>query len=319
MIRKVRFGIRTGLSLAFLLLASCSKSPGTELPIGKPVFSYKYEAVTELFISKRDPGEPWWTARVKQEGWLGPQAVTPRWIVLEAPEGANLTDRLVDGSFVRHLLDSLSTLRKTGNTLSGTDSSFGLAPEWTKLNWKVDSRNLELLLGAPASIGEGRAARIGNERLVVDGAALDMLRLITGFDRIRHRRLATWTLDDADRTQIKWFTPQGKPASSWSAERQSGDWAKPGGSAARPKMIPFKKSPDKALEGIAHLQIERFDLPKESFQQPWVIIEWLDRKDHRLVIEVDHDLRAKTSDRPEAVFQLYDGARAILSTGNFEN
>ncbi|NDD90687.1 hypothetical protein EBZ37_01160, partial [bacterium] len=224
-----------------LLLAACSKPGSSAFAIGQPVFSFNYESVSEFFIAKKNPGEPAWTARLAQEGWLGPQQVTPRWVIREVSEGRILSDQLVDGSFIRHLLDNLRTLRKTGTTLSGSDASFGLSPEWTRLAWKEGDRRFELLLGAPAPNKGGRYAKIGEERLIVDGAALDMLELITGFHRIRHQRLITWTLDDADRVNLKWFGADGKLTTQWSAERYSGDWARPQGPSSGATPRPFKK------------------------------------------------------------------------------
>ena len=117
-----------------------------------------------------------WSARFARDGWLGPQQVTPRWLIRQAPEGLSPSDSIADGGFLLHLLDSLRQLRKVGTTLSGEDAGFGLLPARTRLEWTDRTRRFELLLGAAAD-GGGRYARIGNERLVVNGAALDMLDL----------------------------------------------------------------------------------------------------------------------------------------------
>ncbi len=305
-------GARFGLALPVLLLAfaaGCTKSELAELPAGKPVFSYDYEAVRELMVSRNEPSFEPWTARFVQDGWLGPQQVTPRWVIQQAPEGVSPTDVLADGGFLRHLLDSLKGLRKVGSTPNGDDSGFGLRPAWTRLQWTEGKRRFEILLGSPVASG-GRYARIGKERLIVNGAALEMLALMPGFQKTRHQKLLTWALDDADRVKIRWTRPQ----SSWTVERHSGAWA---AAAGRVGTKAFGTAADTALEAIAHLQIEQFDLPASSFSLPEISIEWLDRNENRLVVEIDAELRARTSDRPGSVFRLHAGARALLAPARF--
>ena len=303
---------RKAAALILIVAASaCTRPASPVLETGKPVFQFDYEKVQELLISRGEPGQSPWTARLSVDGWLGPQQVTPRWRIQQAPEGQILADSLADGSFVRHLLDSLRGLRKTAGTPEGDDAGFGLLPAWTRLEWKEGEKKFEILLGSNFS-GGGRYARIGNERLVVNGATLDMLGMVEAFERTRYRKLFTWTLDDADRVTIRWSGGQlgARKAENWSGERQTGDWAKSGGKA-------FSKSPDPQLEAVAHLQIDQFELAPETFSAPAVAIEWVDRNDHRLLIEVDANLMARSSDRPGTVFRLHPGAREILTYSRF--
>ena len=276
--------------------------------MGQPVFSYDYESVRELLVSRNEPDGSPWSARFARDGWLGPQQVTPRWLIRQAPEGLSPTDSIADGGFLLHLLDSLRQLRKVGTTLSGEDAGFGLLPARTRLEWTDGTRRFELLLGAAAD-GGGRYARIGSERLVVNGAALDMLQMMASFQKTRHQRLLTWTLDDADRVTIRWSSP----AASWAAERSTGEWTRPGTRGAGR----FSRPPGDALEALAHLQVASFDLPNEDFGKPTVTLEWLDRNDRRLFVEVDSRLRARSSDRPGAIFQLHPGAAGVLSRTRF--
>jgi hypothetical protein len=302
--------VRLGLSILFLALAAgCTKSEPEALPVGKPVFSFDYEAVRELLISRNEPSAEPWTARYAQNGWLGPQQVTPKWIIQQAPESITASDALADGSFLRHLLDSLRGLRKVSSTLNGDDSSFGLLPAWTRLEWVDGKRRFEVLLGAPVATG-GRYARIGNERLVVNGAALDMISMMPAFQKTRHQKLMTWALDDADRVNIRWM----RPKTAWAAERSSGAWAPVGGTT---NTRGFGAAAEAALEAIAHLQIEQFDLSTSSFTRPEITIEWLDRKENKLVVEIDSELRARSSDRPGSIFLLHSGARRLLAPSGF--
>jgi hypothetical protein len=294
--------------LMFSFAGACTKPEPQALAVGKPVFSFDYESVRELLISRNEPTGQTWTATFGQDGWLGPQQVTPRWLVKQAPEGLVLSDSLADGGFLRHLLDSLKGLRKVNTTPNGDDASFGLAPAWTRLEWSEGARRFEILLGSPVATG-GRYARIGNERLVVNGAALDMLDMVKAFQRARLQKLFTWSLDDADRITVRWSKPQ----SSWSVERSTGGWATAGTSGKRLLV----NAADQALEALSHLQIETFDLSPSSFAKPELTIEWLDRADHRLTIEIDGQLRARSSDRPDAVFQLFHGAREVLARSRY--
>jgi hypothetical protein len=296
------------VALLLSLTGACTKPEPAALAIGKPVFSFDYEAVRELLISRNEPTGPSWTAKFTQDGWLGPQQVTPRWIVKQGPEGTPLSDSLADGGFLRHLLDSLKGLRKVGTTLSGGDASFGLQPAWTRLEWSEGERRFEILLGSPVATG-GRYARIGNERLVINGAALDMLDMMPAFQRTRLQKLFTWSLDDADRISIRWTTPK----ALWSAERSTGGWAATGSNGRRL----LGDAADGALDALSHLQIEKFDLPDASFGKPDLTIEWMDRAEHRLLIEIDDQLRVRSSDRPNTIFQLFQGARETLSRSRY--
>lgn len=307
---------------AGLSSAACTQQPSREarLETGKPVFQFDYEAVRSVFLARNEPGAAPWTAEYVVDGWLGPQQVTPRWMIRQAPAGLTSSsansemDRLADGSFLRHLLDSVRTLRKTGETPDGEDAGFGLAPAWTQLRWKTRDTTFELLLGSPCPTG-GRYARIGSQRLVVDGAALDMLGMVSDFDRTRHRRLLTWQLDDADRIRLRWpDASAGGSAREWSIERHSGDWIRlESTSLSQTTKKTLPRSPESELEALAHLQIATFDLVPEEFGKPIFELLWKDRRDHELTIQIDQQLRAKVSDRPATLFRLHPEARKILS------
>jgi len=299
---------------ALLLASACTKPVAPRLPIDKPLFSFDDETVTALTIHRRDPnlGAPW-SAQFVRNGWLGPEQVTPRWVVQQAPEGLQLQDSLADGNFIRHLLDSLRGLRKAADTNDGNDASFGLAPAWTELQWRSGDRTMELRIGAPLSNGSAYA-RVGDERLIVRGATLELLSFVTGFQKFRHQRLLTWLLDDADRVSIVW-KKSGKTSKQWSAERSTGDWVNTKTQAA------FRKSPQPALDRITHLVIEKFeDATKDAtknFSEAWVTLTLLDRQERKLTVEISPDLLARSSDRPNMTFQLHEGARQALAEKEF--
>jgi hypothetical protein len=126
----------------------------------------------------------------------------------------------------------------------------------------------------------------------------------------------TWTLHDADRITIRWLEP-GRSIPAFQAERSSGDWAHPKTGKA------FRQSPGAALEALTHLQIEHFETQEARDPSPafvsWVVMDWLDRKDRKLTVEIDRELRVRTSDRPGSIFRLHREARRLLSPSAWTN
>lgn len=301
------------LILALALLAGilgngCNKSApkAPRFQVGRPVLSFNYLDATELSISKNDPdtGDRW-SAQFLRVGKLGPQRASARWEMTQAPEGMTPTDRLANGAFIAHLLDTLANLRLEAQTaVYGTENSFGLNPPRYWLRWKSGNTGAglqqEIRLGAKASLFSAFASMEG-QVLQVEGAALKMLDYLSEFKKLRHTKLSTWSVDDADRIEI---SVPGKP--KLLAERNSGEWTLPGGK-------PLRRPIDAYLDGIFHLEIESFEAAR--FGSTLYRIEALSRSGEKLVLEVDGSLQARASDRPGALFKLHKGALRILSAG----
>ncbi len=128
-----------------------------------------------------------------------------------------------------------------------------------------------------------------------------MLDYLSGFKKLRHTKLSTWTVDDADRIEV------GSPGkTTLRAERNSGEWTLPEGKK-------FSKPVDSYVEAIFQLEIQDFEA--DRFGAPRYRIHARSRSGDSLLIEVDDQLNARTSDRPGAFFKLHPGAERILSSG----
>jgi len=316
----------TGLSVALLLAAaafsSCSRTPAPEVfAKGSPIFSFDYTQVTELALSKDDPqtGQRF-NAEFKKTGLMEPSGVRSRWEITSPPDGQALTDRLADGKFIEHLLDTLRNLRTSrviGPTSEQAEQAgqalapLGLKPPHYWLRWKAGEQTFEVKLGARVDALSVYCETAGT-LLEVEGASLRMLEYLSGFKKIRHHKLISWELDDMDQWSVKLAEPSAsKP--SLSAERNSGDWKiKTALNPALGRKLTARLN--SWLEMLAHLEIETFEAAGtvNAPAKPWMTIEWRDRKSQILKIEVDSSLRARISNRPGAIFALNPGARTAL-------
>lgn len=241
-------------SLCAFASSGCDKktsdSATATLELGKPALYFNYEAVTELTLAKNDPEtSDHWTTKL--------QALSPdpesHWQIVSAPEGRELTDRLADGGFIRHLLDTLRSLRPIAHAPTGSLSSMGLEPPRFFLSWKTRTpeQNFEVQLGnSPAATQVSAALALfpllKKEPVLAQGSTLQMLSHIKNFESLRLRRVFTWTTDDIETLEIK----RGKQQRLF-AQRQSGGWADRKGKS-------YGKSFEDWLERLMHLQIARF-------------------------------------------------------------
>ncbi len=304
----LRRGCAATLSAAAITLGvftgACTKEvPASRFELGKPAFKLNPESVVELSVSQNDPATGTrWSARFEKS--------SGHWRITSGPEGVSLTDRLADSGFILHLLDTLKTLRVSSRIeTSGSDlrSRLGLAPPTWWLRWRESSSSVsdEISLGSHPDPFRVNAESTG-EFVTVEGAALKMLEHIRDFRTLRHHKLMTWTLDDADRIEIRWSDSKG--SRQLQAERISAEWAVPGGARlSDPAQI--------QIERLSMLEIAQFE--EAGFDRPWVTVIWKNRHNEELRIEIDSLLRARSSGRPGAIFRLPEEARATLLPRHF--
>jgi hypothetical protein len=310
------FRAALGIAAAALCLtgaASCTSRSESSFTPGKPAFAFIPAQILELSISHDDPATGLrWSAGFRREGAGGEATNTPQWILTSGPEGLTLTDRLADSGFIRHLLDTLATLRVASRLEpSGGDlrSRLGLEPPSWWLRWSDGVTRHELRIGSRADPFRMHAESAG-EFLLIEGAALQMLKHAGDFRRLRMHKLMHWPADDADRVEIRWTGPGSRKALL--AERSSGEWAAKGGTRLRDSV-------QLQLERLSMLEIEEFEVPggEASWGPPWVEVRWKTRHDQELTLEIDSALRARSSGRPGAIFRLNDAARETLAHRHF--
>jgi hypothetical protein len=302
--------MRKALVLAALALAAfaCDRggSARPEPKIGSRPLAFDPALVGEVTLSVHGPGAGQgapWTASIQLEPGQG-------WRIGSAPGGATLADRLADGGFLVHLLDSLTTLQYTEEPPRGPLASYGLDPPHHALRLKEGSREHELALGAEIREG-GRYALLAGTRtvMIVRGSALRMLELLTGFEVLRRRTLATWATDDIDEVEL-WEDKR----RAFAAERAGDAWVDGKGRRLRADVTAW-------LDAITHLRIRQFiddpaaaaQIESELRHAPGFRIVSKDRRSRELVIAARRDgnvLRAIASTRPGAAFELHPEALA---------
>lgn len=286
---------------------------------GSQLFGFDYHAVTELLLVKSDPetGDRW-AARMYKEGI---RAEADSWRVERAGgEQAAPVDTRADGFFILHLLDTLRTLRVERTEVSGPPQSLGLAPPRFALKWKVDSRELEVQLGARAT-SEGEAEKAGAVRVfgmipgeppfVADGATLQMLSYISSFN---HLRLKTWVgvnSDDVDEIELE------GAAGAFYAQREGSDWTDR-------KHRPHRADVDAWLERLVHERVLTFvDDPArvESLtlwlrKNPLLKATLKDRRGQAVRLstaQLGGHWYALSSARPQSIFEVHPESKKALS------
>ena len=297
------------LALLSLVISGCSLEKKSTFPpaLGKPLFSFEAASISRLVVHKNDPtsGDRW------SAGFIQEQNST--WRIEQPPEGTTPTDRLANTGIINHFLDTLKSLRPSKHLNLDhpqNASQWGLEPPvfWIKLEGTPTP--LELRIGAKSNPFSNYAETAGHY-LEVEGAALKMLEYLSEYKKLRHHKLMTWKLDDADRVRFQWHL--GSPPLQIKFERNTGEWIRTDSTALRQRLSPEALQ---TLEGLPHLEIEKFDL-NVPFGRPWLTVEWKSRKDQTLTLEIDSELKARASDRPGAVFQLHPDAKKTLAPRRF--
>ncbi len=246
--------------LLSLLVTSCTFSPGglgqnQTLPfeVQKPIFSLTPTHVRELAIEKNDAvsGDRWSIAlRSNARGWE-----------ISSAGSRPIIDRVADQSFILHFLDTLNTLVYAEPAPQGPASSYGLEPPQFALRTTITpdtgsggpDRVLDLLIGTAARGTDSqepstRFARVPpfSQTMVVHGAAIQMLEMMTSFDSLRKRTVLSFSSDDVDELTL---VQAGKE--KLYAQRDGDTWTDR-------KHRKSKSSIREKLDSLTHLRIREF-------------------------------------------------------------
>ena len=233
---------------AFLLTApGCTKKDAPEHRTaphpGRTIFAFDYSSVESVTIMKNDPrsGDRW-NATAEKSGEDG------LWKIIST--SAAVTDLLADGSFIEHLLDTLSTITVAERAPAGPPESFGLAPPVFALRWFAGAKVFEARLGPLLKDGKRHAvfpSGAGAGTVVtVQGSALDMLLRLKSFDDLRQKRLATFDADDVETIEVMRAAKR-----IFHASRDGDIWRDASQKAMRIDVQPL-------LERLAHFRITAF-------------------------------------------------------------
>jgi hypothetical protein len=235
-------------------------------------------------------------------------------------EQAAPIDTRADGFFILHLLDTLRTLRAERTDVSGPPESLGLAPPRFALKWKVDTREMEVRLGARAN-PDGQAEKTGSVRVygmvpgtapfVADGATLQMLSYIPSFD---HLRLKTWvglSADDVDEIELS------GSAGTYYAQREGAEWTDR-------KHRPLRADVTAWLERLVHERVLAFvddparadSLTVRLKKNPLLRATLKDRHGNPIQLataQIEGHWYALSSARPQGIFEVHPESRQALS------
>lgn len=288
---------------ALLAFASCTKSTSSlDLPApttGRAFYAFARDDVRFLELMRRYPGEDPWRVVLKRDD--------SGWKIESAP--APVLDRLADGTFVDHWLDTLRTLTPFERAREGAAKSFGLDPPRAVLKFGASSGpGLTLEIGDESQTGI-RFARFAPETAVMltEGAAIQMLGMIQDWQSLRKRTWLTGSLDDVD------VIRSGKRA----YERQGLAWKAAAGRSSAADL-PAR------LENLFHQRIKRFvDTTEETARlderargsKP-IEITLLDRRDRPQTLQIlaaDDGIYGRNSTRPGTWAELHPEILQTLS------
>ncbi len=302
--------------LTLIALTACTEKKPAHLP-KNPFQQFNYVETQSVSILKNDPetGDRW-DVRLRPAPGATEGDGTPLWEFTDT--SVPWIDRLVDRSFLFHLLDTLSTLQVASEPQSGPPTAFGLSPPFFAIQWKTSSHpeQAELRLGQTNRSPEGRFALIKDENghdqiVVIQGAVLQMLAQLQNLQQLRRQVLFTWDIDAID--GVRW--------KSGSVERRSDGWITPGKKGHRPIAV---HQTEDWLQFLCHLRINHFiDDTSENSQlltairsAPDHLITFEGRRKNKFEFRVkiqNGKLYGWVSTRPRAIFQLYlDTLKHIL-------
>ena len=309
------------VSAIFCILCGCTQSANQSAlkppEKSKGLFSFQYDAVTEVLIAKNDlvTGDHW-TARIQR-----PSTTSSEWRILSVAgvhdDGHELLDRRADGAFILHLLDTFRTLTSVDVAQSGAPEVFGLNPPLFVIRWTAPEGTFEVHLGAPTGKENTTYALLPAREQIfaVQGAALTMLSYLRSFESLRYRQLSTWTSDDVDEIELR----KGRRAVFY-AQREGSQWLDR-------KHRPLSFDVNAIVEGLTHARIKSFiddeaaaqKLLPQLTQKPLYEAIFRDRhhQTNRLVLAQARtgdasEVIALTSSRPKAVFTLFPEATRLF-------
>lgn len=309
------------LTAASAFSACTSRSGPTTPPVelaapvpGRPALKFDYQESTELVVIKNDTATgDRWSARFQRKG--SSKLERENWEIVSAPDGRQLIDRLADGRFILHLLDTLGTYSTLAEAAHGAAASYGLDTPRFELHWTAGNEHFELKIGQETRIeregspetGYFSQPRIGGKAypvLVMNGAAIPMLGNITSFDSLRRRTWSTLDADDIDAYEVRRGGHE-----VFYAERMNNGWV------GRNKKRAAKGADDR-LQGLSHSRILNFvdeadrtsaiEAKLKSSPLAEIIAQGRFETPARFVVTREAGrLYGAVSTRPGAVFELY--------------
>ncbi len=310
------------LLLLFGAVTSCIFSPGSigqnqSLPFEtqKPIFTLAPDHVRELAIEKNDAvsGDRWSiTVRPNPTGWE-----------ISSAGSRSIVDRSADPSFILHFLDTLNTLVYAEPAPQGPAASYGLEPPQFAIRATIASddstgadRVIELLIGTAARGTDSeeqftRFARVPAyaQTMIIHGAAIQMLQMMTGFDSLRKKTVLTFSSDDVDELILNQGSPESAKEKLYT-QRDGDSWTDR-------KHQPSKLGVRDRLDGLTHLRVREFVDDSERASKLAASTEAsqlyeLTLKGRALpkpvvlkIASLGPDLVATVSNRPGAAFLLY--------------
>jgi hypothetical protein len=304
---KTQFLILTLAVFLMLNMTSCTRQKAEVPPpdlavvpviLGKPTFQFDPGQTVSLNIAKADPisGETW-SARVEKTDGL--------WKIASFSGESQLSDRLANKAWILHFLETLTTFRPDSILAEKDSGHFGFSPPRYAVDWRIqgtDSKTVtyQLRVGAPVDFekspdGESYTIFPGHEEIYqAGGAALVMLRYLKTFSSLRLETLST--IEPSDVTAIEMTGKR-----TLHSEFKKGKWV----GADVSSLVPF----------VTHLRVQNFiDKSPPSPFIPVVTIKLTGQDSHVTTLLFDAQDFAKSSDRGDAVFQMYSGSTEKLAS-----
>jgi hypothetical protein len=216
------------LTVTLLSLCSCHSAQNTTGQIKRTnqldqkLFQYNVNDVEEISLAKMDPetGENWMTTLHRVEKPRQRKSSQAKWEFTSLPDGISLRDRKANSTFIMHLLDSFTTLRKVMDAPIGPLGSFGLDPPHWMVRIRTQRDSLEVRIGDSLTVEKGLYLTWDQKQiLVASGSALKLLSMIPNFKYLRDSSWTSFSLDDVDEFQL---SSHSKPY--FYAQRDGAQW-----------------------------------------------------------------------------------------------
>jgi hypothetical protein len=293
---------------ALIFFSACLQTPESP-PIanGKRALPFDYEAVQELTIVKSDPttGDSW-TAQLKN---VGPTKLD--WEILAGPH--SLGDRKANTPYVRHLLDTLTTLAISEEAAKGPPESYGLDKPRFAMRWDSGEIRIGNTTGHAESFATLPTVSPGRT-YKVRGAALQMLDHLVNFEFLRLQTFSTLASDEILEIEMK------SGSKSFYAQRGGDDWTDRKNKKLKSTST---RGPQFLVEQIAHARILRFVDDEEeavkvrkALEQSKAVTAFIgDHQNKKVVMKlsrIDKQVFATSSARGNAVFELFPKTLEVM-------
>jgi hypothetical protein len=233
---------------------------GTEAPIevrselNQKLFQFEPKKIIELTLIRIDPAFKDNFSFTFLKNGDDKLRDEDQWEMKSATHLDELKDRLANGNWIEHFLDTLTTLTPREVAGEAPLNHFGLDPPRYIIQMKTKTgHSVEVHLGDTAHSPSSRWGRLPHHKegitkpMRYEGAAIQMLSLIQTPQFLRRERILISQADDIDLIQK---TYQGK--TTIDVEREGIEWVTP---KTRKKV----KAPiAKWLEALTHLRAKRF-------------------------------------------------------------